>query len=303
MKKMNYRPLLLIMAFLLVAACSKTGPQGPAGTTGATGAQGATGPSGPAGQNGSVIFSGNGAPATSLGVNGDFYIDLSSGTLYGPKAASGWGSGFSLVGPSGATGAKGATGATGATGAAGNTMLNGSGAPGASLGKPGDFYLDTSSYLLYGPKMATGWGTAVSLQGPAGTANVEYSGWNTATNIRDTIIDATNQVIATLSAPAITQNDLNDASFMIFINFGDGVFPLPYTSVAGGTSNTISFIPQVGQFIITRITSDNSGSVSLNPVMQYRYVIIPGGQNIGVIQQHIDLRNYQAVKRYFRIPD
>ena len=43
-------------------------------------------------------------------------------------------------------------GATGPTGPAGNTILNGVGAPDNSIGAIGDFYLDTSTTTMYGPK-------------------------------------------------------------------------------------------------------------------------------------------------------
>ncbi|PPS86422.1 hypothetical protein [Streptomyces sp. MH60] len=47
---------------------------------------------GPAGKDGSKIYSGTGAPATGTGVDGDYYVDTTSGavTLYGPKAGGVW---------------------------------------------------------------------------------------------------------------------------------------------------------------------------------------------------------------------
>lgn len=81
------------------------------------------------------------------------------------------------TGPAGATGPKGDTGATGPAGPAGaigpagrdgNTILNGTGAPAASTGRDGDFYLDTSGDRLYGPKASGTWPAGVSLVGPAG---------------------------------------------------------------------------------------------------------------------------------------
>ena len=42
-------------------------------------------------------------------------------------------------------------------------MLAGSGPPGPSLGTTGDFYLDQTSKLLYGPKTSTGWGGGLYL--------------------------------------------------------------------------------------------------------------------------------------------
>lgn len=43
----------------------------------------------------SPILSGDGAPPSSLGVDGQFYLD-SGGRLYGPKTAGSWGSGFRI---------------------------------------------------------------------------------------------------------------------------------------------------------------------------------------------------------------
>jgi hypothetical protein len=51
-----------------------------------------------------------------------------------------------------------------------NTILNGKGAPLNSLGINGDFYIDTRSLLIYGPKVKSKWPTAQNLQGPVGAA-------------------------------------------------------------------------------------------------------------------------------------
>ena len=116
-----------------------TGAQGPIGPIGLTGAQGlpgakgdtgATGPAGPtgaAGTAGKSVLNGTVAPTATVGTLGDFYLDNVAKKLYGPKVAAttpdptGWGAGFSVVGPTGATGATGPAGPTGATGATGPT--------------------------------------------------------------------------------------------------------------------------------------------------------------------------------------
>lgn len=51
-----------------------------------------------------------------------------------------------------------------------NTILNGKGAPKASLGIDGDFYIDTRSLLFYGPKIKGRWPSPKSIQGPTGPA-------------------------------------------------------------------------------------------------------------------------------------
>ena len=119
----------------------------------------------PFGEGGNLLLHGEGAPAPAVGTNGDFYIDTTASDLYGPKTAGAWGDGVSLIGPAGADGTDGTDGTDGADG---RTVLNGEGAPGGGLGEDGDFYLDTLTYDLYGPKTAGAWGTATSLVGPAG---------------------------------------------------------------------------------------------------------------------------------------
>ena len=83
-----------------------------------------------------TILSGSGAPAKTLGINGDFYIDTKNLNLYGPKTKGAWKITTSLkarevpvdenvIGESGAIGQTGAKGATGDKGATGATGLQG----------------------------------------------------------------------------------------------------------------------------------------------------------------------------------
>lgn len=88
------------------------------------GVVGPTGPAGPTGLDGKTIRSGSGAPASGLGVDGDFYIDTTAESIYGPKTSGAWGSATSLVGPQGIQGIQGIQGPAG-SGAAPNIKLNG----------------------------------------------------------------------------------------------------------------------------------------------------------------------------------
>src|SRR6516162_9043568 len=111
-----------------------------------------TGDQGPPGPRGNSVLYGRGAPVMTTGVNGDFYIDLNTALMYGPKAGGTWPPGFSLIGP---IGPRGPVGPQGPVGAPGNTIRNGSGPPDPSLGVAGDFYIDTSAHNIYGPKSNT----------------------------------------------------------------------------------------------------------------------------------------------------
>lgn len=210
MKNLNItnRNLIWVLAICagMVFSCTAeglTGPEGPTGPTGAAGANGAPGAIGASGKDGSTMYSGNGAPAIALGNNGDYYLDKSTGNLYGPKLAAGWGTPFLLMGAPGLNGTNGTDGAqglagtngtNGTNGLNGNKTLSGLVAPAAADGNPGDFYLDKTAYLLYGPKNVDGWGIPILLrgadgaQGPVGPAgkdgSIIYSGdYNPADNL------------------------------------------------------------------------------------------------------------------------
>ena len=154
-----------------------------------------------------TIRSGNGVPAVSLGIDGDFYIDLKTMNFYGPKANKRWPIPTSLRGPTGAAGpsgvdgkngttasatagAAGATGPAGPAGAKGETGATGpkgeTGAAGAagtgSAGPKGD----TGAQGPAGPKGDAGSAGSVSLfvgeiafpnllSGDAGTSSISNS--------------------------------------------------------------------------------------------------------------------------------
>ena len=150
----------------VAGATGLTGPQGPAGATGlqgpagVAGATGLTGPQGPAGvagpqglagTNGNGVLNGASAPTNNQGVDGDFYVNTTTNTIYGPKANGTWPAGVSLVGPQGPAGVAGAIGPQGPTG------LTGLQGPAGVAGPQG-------------PAGATGAAGAVGPQGPSGAA-------------------------------------------------------------------------------------------------------------------------------------
>lgn len=136
------------------------------------------------------ILTGKGAPNIPCSENGDFYVDLENGVIYGPKTLGVWGlpteniynpntndAIFSDATPTGVDGdfyidtstneifGPNSTGTWPMTGTdltefistrltGPSSILNGSGAPMDNLGKNGDFYIDTDPmvYEIYGPK-------------------------------------------------------------------------------------------------------------------------------------------------------
>ena len=92
------------------------GLQGPPGATGPEGPSGGpAGPAGPPGAPGSVWRNGNGAPANSLGANGDYYLNDLTGDVY-LRTSSIYSIVANIEGAPGATGAAGPTGPTGPQG-------------------------------------------------------------------------------------------------------------------------------------------------------------------------------------------
>lgn len=81
-------------------------------------------------------------------------------------------------GDTGDTGPAGPTGATGAAGADGRTILYGAVNP-TTEGANGDFYINTASHALFGPKAAGVWPAGTSLIGPTGATGSAGADGNT----------------------------------------------------------------------------------------------------------------------------
>ena len=64
-----------------------------------------------------------------------------------------------------------------------NTILNGKGAPANALGINGDFYIDTRSLLISGPKKSGKWPAARSLQGANGVNGIDGRNGNDAKGV------------------------------------------------------------------------------------------------------------------------
>lgn len=63
-----------------------------------------TGLKGDPGVDGKTILNGTSNPSSSIGVNGDFYINTTTSMIFGPKASGAWPAGKSLIGPKGDSG-------------------------------------------------------------------------------------------------------------------------------------------------------------------------------------------------------
>ena len=124
-----------LVVWSVVGPPGAKGAQGPAGSQGAVGAEGPTGPQGPVGPpDGSTVLSGQGQPAADIGKTGDFYVDLQTWSMWGPKSGDTWSLGTALIGPPGAQGPRGGSGPPGPVGATGSAGPQG---PAGSQGPQG----------------------------------------------------------------------------------------------------------------------------------------------------------------------
>ena len=118
-------------AMWAVTPAGDTGPTGPQGEQGLQGIQGLQGDKGDKGDTGSAgadgysVLSGAEDPDAETGVDGDFYINTASNTIFGPKAAGVWAAGTLLIGSQGDKGDTGDQGIQGVKGDTGDTGLQG----------------------------------------------------------------------------------------------------------------------------------------------------------------------------------
>ncbi|CAN2235070.1 hypothetical protein MCEMZLE12_00387 [actinobacterium SCGC AAA044-D11] len=129
-----------------------------------------------------TLLSGKGAPKPTTGINGDFYIDTKTMSIYGPKTKDKWPAAVSLKGVAGTNGTNGTNGSTGATGAKG-TATNGSdglpGIPGAT-GATGASGAGSTGAIgptgATGPAGPTGTPGSTGAQGPTGPTGTGTTG-------------------------------------------------------------------------------------------------------------------------------
>ena len=139
----------------------------------ARGAQGPQGNPGTNGQNGQPGRDGQNGHTPHIGKNGNWWVgDQDTG-----KPARGAQGPQGSQGNPGQQGAQGNPGRDGKPGADGSKILAGNGTPQASDGNIGDYFIDKTVKIFYGPKTASGWPTTgISLTGnPVVTEDYQLS--------------------------------------------------------------------------------------------------------------------------------
>ena len=150
-----------------------------------------------------------------------------------------------------------------------------------------------------GPAGPTG---ATGATGPTGTANVIYSTWVYAHSFSDSTVDNSLISVGYIDVPKLTTTILNEGDVKVYFTYGGGTFTLPYTSYAGGKTNTISYTPMLNKLLIYRFTFDNSASILLSQSLRYRYVLIPGGVTARK-STGVNWDNYAEVAAYYNFKD
>ena len=106
---------------------------------------------------------------------------------------------------------------TGPAGADGRTILNGVIAPTISVGSNGDFYINTATDEIYGPKTAGVWGSPTSLIGAAGATGGVGPQGPAGTNGGIIVFKTTNSVAST------TYTALDNLSITNLVNDNDTI--------------------------------------------------------------------------------
>ncbi|MDB5148223.1 MAG: hypothetical protein JWQ57_2243 [Mucilaginibacter sp.] len=156
----------------------------------------------PAGVTGSKIYYGISPPGYTLGIDGDTFIQTAGGIFY-LKVSGTWYVKFSM--------------ATGPAGPRGNSVLNGTIDPTSTDGLNGDFWLNTTSKVIFGPKSGGAWpGTGTVIKGMNG--NTLLSG---STNPANTLGNNGDYY-------------LNDTTYYIFGPKAGGLWPSGVTIIGAG---------------------------------------------------------------------
>ena len=205
-----------------------------------------------------TVLNGKGAPVAKIGINGDFYIDLLTYNIYGPKANNKWPTPVSLRGPSGANGVDGKPGDKGVS-TSGSSGARGEQGPQGEKGEKGDVGPQ-------GPKGDTG---PTGPAGPPGSTARAIIRSGQATVPANTI-----QVPVTFDSvtlPATASSYVVNMTFSFFADGGSvyGAFTPQITVSNGSYNNTIMAIAPANYRVINymnypTIATITSGDTGLN---------------------------------------
>lgn len=137
--------------------------------------------------------------------------------------------------------------------------------------------------------------------GETGTTNVIYSEWINK-GIEDNINDI--NTVFTINAPQINAEILNTGTILVYgrsfnTNNGAQVFQLPMTTGVGSERLSYLFKATSGEIEIRINSAKIIGTNDF--LLQYRYVIIPGGQ-ISMASLDYSKMSYKEIESMLNIP-
>ncbi len=149
-------------------------------------------------------------------------------------------------------------------------------------------------------------------QGDSGTANVIYSNWLSVNFTADTsLVGSSVDTLGYFADIRATQLDSAIASggeMKVYVNFGTVanpvVVPLPYLDIYSGVNITPTFL--IGDISLYANTDASTVTQDGETYLQYRYILIPGGNMTGgraAAPAHPNWNNYNEVKAFYRLKD
>lgn len=175
------------------------------------------------------------------------------------------------VGPEGQRGERGERGEKGETGAVGkdgNTILSGTSNPTSAQGAVGDFYINTASYLIFGPKTSSGWGSGKSVLGATGAKGDKGDKGDTGARGATGATGAKGD-----------KGDKGDRGYIIYQSAND-----PH-------NQTFNPTPIVGDFFLNTTTKDffQYGLISINPTKTGWYKVAKFSNTIQFTKTGVNL--------------
>jgi hypothetical protein len=269
----------MIVLTIVLVSCSKDGAMGPQGDKGEVGTPGT---------DGKTILSGASDPTESTGKSGDFYINANNYLLFGPKTASGWGSGTSILGT---TGDKGDQGVKGDKGEADYVILSGSRDPLDNIGKLGDFYYNSRTKTLFyrtGTLKGNRWGQVVKF----------------ANTIQFTkIIDMTTGILYYTIDFDLPYEVFKRSMINVYLELNESNYWTPVPGklpVGDGSVDYIHYEPHLDNEDYMRLV------ILFNDVPESTYVgelriVVTEADVFKVISKKVDFKNYTEVNRYSQL--
>lgn len=242
----------------------QTGPAGPVGANGTNGTNGI---------DGKTILSGTTDPSNLYtGIDGDFYMNTSTFTFFGPKSGGVWPAGISIVGADGADGPAGPKGDAGATGPAGVAGATGQGVvSGGTVGQVLSKHSNSDYDTLWIDPPATG---AAAPDGIIAGLDLSISGLNvTVAAGQWRIANATHQ---TTSATNITISAADPINNRIDLIYADNTNTIAAVTGTASSNPVKPSLPinsiEVGFALVTPSGTSTTGAPGADYVTQASFV-------------------------------